>query len=213
MKQGSNYYFYQNDHLGTPQKLTAINGAVVWTAKYTTFGKASIEVGTVDNNLRFPGQYEDQETGLYYNLHRYYDPSIGRYLRTDPIGLNGGINLFVYALNNPISSIDAMGLDTCVWGGFSGDFVVGIGGQLVFQKGKCKNKCGEWEWKTRNCICYCVGISFGGAAGGEVSDDSSSNSGWGWGIGAVSGSFGPSGGVGYGWKYGLKKCWCHCDVF
>ena len=56
------------------------------------------------------GQYFDAETGLHYNDHRYYDPSIGRYLRPDPIGLAGGANLFAYALNNPINLIDPLGL-------------------------------------------------------------------------------------------------------
>jgi RHS repeat-associated protein len=94
MEVGSEHYFYHNDHLGTPQKMTAVNGAIVWSAKYEGFGKAVVEVGTVVNNLRFPGQYQDQETGLHYNYHRYYDPAIGRYLRTDPIKLEGGINMF-----------------------------------------------------------------------------------------------------------------------
>jgi len=61
-------------------------------------------------NFRFPGQYYDNETGLHYNWHRYYDPQTGRYLRPDPIGLLGGINLFKYSLNNPINSIDPLGL-------------------------------------------------------------------------------------------------------
>jgi len=95
--EGQYVVIYQNDHLGTPQKLTAVNGAVVWAAKYSSFGKASIEVETVESSLRFPGQYYDQETGLHYNYHRYYDPSIGRFLRADPIGLAGGINLYAYA--------------------------------------------------------------------------------------------------------------------
>ncbi|GAH55494.1 unnamed protein product, partial [marine sediment metagenome] len=64
MKEGGNYYFYHNDHLGTPQKMTAVNGAVVWSAKYSSFGKATVEVEAVANNLRFPGQYFDHETGL-----------------------------------------------------------------------------------------------------------------------------------------------------
>jgi RHS repeat-associated protein len=67
----------------------------------------------VKNNLRFAGQYYDQETGLHYNYHRYYDPKLGRYLRADPIGLDGGINLYSYVSNNPINSFDMLGLDEC----------------------------------------------------------------------------------------------------
>ena len=82
MKIGSEYYFYHNDHLGTPQKMTAVNGAVVWSASYNSFGNASINASsTVSNNLRFAGQYFDQDTGLHYNWHRYYDPNVGRYLQ------------------------------------------------------------------------------------------------------------------------------------
>ena len=110
MKVGGNYYFYHNDHLGTPQKLTGVNGAVVWSAKYESFGKTTVEVEAVESNLRFPGQYFDEETGLHYNYHRYYDPRTGRYLTPDPIGLEGGINLFAYVNNNPINETDPLGL-------------------------------------------------------------------------------------------------------
>jgi RHS repeat-associated protein len=111
MKIQDEYYYYQNDHLGTPQKMTAGNGEVVWSAKYNSFGEAIIEIEAVENNLRFPGQYEDGETGLYYNYYRYYDSDVGRYLRKDPIGFKGGINIFVYCLNNPANSTDSHGLD------------------------------------------------------------------------------------------------------
>lgn len=86
-KINGKYYFYQNDHLGTPQKLTGTNGAIVWDAKYDSFGKINIQLSEIDNPLRFPGQYHDMETGLYYNYHRYYDSSAGRYLSSDPIGV------------------------------------------------------------------------------------------------------------------------------
>ncbi len=115
MKVGSAYYYYHNDHLGTPQKITSVSGAVVWSAKYSSFGEASVEVGTVVNNLRFPGQYWDSETGIHYNWNRYYLNIIGKYLRMDPIGLeSGNINFYNYAAGNPINQFDPTGLCTLV---------------------------------------------------------------------------------------------------
>ena len=112
VKEAGQYYFYHTDHLGTPHKLTAVNGAVVWSAMYSSFGQAQVlPSSTVENNFRFAGQYYDQETGLHYNYHRFYDPTIGRYLRADPIGIKGGINLFGYANTNPINVMDPLGLD------------------------------------------------------------------------------------------------------
>jgi RHS repeat-associated protein len=90
--------------------MTNGSGGVVWAADYLPFGQADVTVDTVENNLRFAGQYYDQETGLHYNYHRYYDPTLGRYLRADPIGLEGGINLYAYVENNPVNAIDPLGL-------------------------------------------------------------------------------------------------------
>ena len=109
LTQNGQYYFYQNDYLGTPQKLVAQNGAVVWQAIYSAFGEADVKVETVTNNLRFPGQYVDNETGLHYNFHRYYSPTIASYLTSDPLK---GLNLYVYAENNPLSGMDVLGLAT-----------------------------------------------------------------------------------------------------
>ena len=129
-------YYYHNDHLGTPQKLTDGAGQVVWSASYRAFGEASIQVRYVPQNLRFPGQYYDEESGLHYNYFRYYDPSIGRYIQPDPTGilrdysdpqlqiaiqmgliapegLYGSLNhLYGYVDQNPINFIDPSGLDS-----------------------------------------------------------------------------------------------------
>ncbi len=103
-------YYFINDHLGTPQKLLDESADVVWSADYKPFGEADVYVNTFENRFRFPGQYFDNETGLHYNHFRFYDPKIGRYLRADPIGLDGGINLFSYVKNDPTNRIDQFGL-------------------------------------------------------------------------------------------------------
>jgi RHS repeat-associated protein len=109
IKPGEVAYYYHNDHLGTPQVLTNESQTVAWKAVYAPFGEAVTSVETVENPFRFPGQYYDQETGLHYNYFRYYNPTTGRYITPDPIGLEGGINLFTYAENNPVNYIDPVG--------------------------------------------------------------------------------------------------------
>jgi RHS repeat-associated protein len=104
--------YFHNDHWGTPQVLTNDSQTVVWKAVYTPFGGADISVQTVENPFRLPGQYYDPETGLHYNYFRYYDPTTGRYVTPDPIGLDGGINLWPYVANNPLRWIDPRGLWT-----------------------------------------------------------------------------------------------------
>ncbi len=86
-------------------------GTVQWKAHYTPFGKAIVEVNNLIQNIRFPGQYFDSESGLHYNYFRDYDPEIGRYIQSDPIGLNGGINTYGYALQNPLKYSDRLGLE------------------------------------------------------------------------------------------------------
>ena len=104
------FYFYQNDHLGTPQQLISLGGDIVHEITYESFGKGVIDgTSTVASNLRFAGQYYDAETGLHYNWNRYYDPGTGRYLTTDPIGLDFGVNLYIFANNNTNYYIDPNG--------------------------------------------------------------------------------------------------------
>jgi RHS repeat-associated protein len=106
-------YYYHNDNLGTLQKMASSSGTVVWAADYKPFGETTITVSTITNNLRFPGQYFETETGLNQNNWRDYNPAIGRYIESDPIGILGGNNhLYVYVGNNPVNLTDPFGLDT-----------------------------------------------------------------------------------------------------
>jgi RHS repeat-associated protein len=113
LKDGANTYYFQNDKLGTSQKLITNTGSVVWSAKADAFGNTLVDfASTLTNNLRFAGQYFDQESGLHYNYHRYYDPQTGRYVTSDPIGLDGGLNTFGYVGANPVRNVDPFGLVT-----------------------------------------------------------------------------------------------------
>jgi RHS repeat-associated protein len=107
--------FYQCDHIGTPQELTDHNGQVAWSAQYKAWGEAKEVISEAGrragfaNPIRFQGQYLDDETGLHYNRHRYYDPQAGRFVSSDPLGLGGGINTHAY-VPNPVAWVDPLGL-------------------------------------------------------------------------------------------------------
>ncbi|WP_123585339.1 RHS repeat-associated core domain-containing protein [Pseudomonas brassicacearum] len=98
--------WYQCDHLGTPQELTDQNGDVAWSAQYKAWGEvreqrsALAQQQGLTNPIRFQGQYHDHEIGLHYNRHRYYDPSVGRFISRDPISYAGGINFYQYAVSS-----------------------------------------------------------------------------------------------------------------
>ncbi|MEY4575796.1 MAG: hypothetical protein RL701_499, partial [Pseudomonadota bacterium] len=101
------------DHLGTPNALVDDSGAIVWSAELDSWGQ--LRPGSGERQtcpFRWPGQYEDTETGLYYNRFRYYDPDSGQYVSQDPIGLAGGLALHEY-VQDPLSEIDPLGLATC----------------------------------------------------------------------------------------------------
>jgi RHS repeat-associated protein len=105
-------WHYVTDHLGTPQEMYDQDGEIVWAADFSAYGLTARSLAQeVDNPIRFPGQYHDQETGLHYNRFRYYDPQVGRYISQDPIGLKGGANLYSYVHGNPVLRIDPLGLD------------------------------------------------------------------------------------------------------
>lgn len=157
--QGELYYVH-NDHLGSPQAMTDEAGGVVWRAMYDPFGRATVSVNTVELNVRFPGQYYDRETGLHYNLNRYYDPETGRYIKSDPIGVMASLNTYVYVDNQPINWFDLYGLikNCSYWGGtncseyelpVNGNFTPGYSEQdfvcssigALFDNSECTTQC------------------------------------------------------------------------
>ncbi|TGB59770.1 RHS repeat-associated core domain-containing protein [Escherichia sp. E4742] len=106
-------HLYDCDHRGLPLALISPDGATAWYAEYDEWGNLLSEDNPqqLQQLIRLPGQQYDEESGLYYNRHRYYDPLQGRYITQDPIGLKGGWNFYQYPLN-PISNIDPLGLET-----------------------------------------------------------------------------------------------------
>ncbi|EFT5455067.1 RHS repeat protein, partial [Escherichia coli] len=106
-------HLYHCDHRGLPLALISTEGATAWCAEYDEWGNLLNEENPhqLQQLIRLPGQQYDEESGLYYNRHRYYDPLQGRYITQDPIGLKGGWNFYQYPLN-PISNIDPLGLET-----------------------------------------------------------------------------------------------------
>jgi len=117
--QNNEIYYYHLDQLGTPICLTDNRAEQVWRNESDEFGCQQTEevegnekqgfINTVDNPLRFQGQYFDEESKLHYNRFRYYDPKQQRFINQDPIGLVGGINPYQYA-PNPVNWIDPFGL-------------------------------------------------------------------------------------------------------
>lgn len=108
--QVATYNYLIADHLGTPQLAINNQGQITWKIYNDAFGNTVLDPNNqITLNLRFPGQYYDNETGLSYNYFRDYNPKIGRYIQSDPIGLNGGINTFGYVTSNPILYSDPTG--------------------------------------------------------------------------------------------------------
>ena len=101
--------FVFTDQIGTPLLVTDDRGTAVWRARIAPYGEAQLEEEAIEFNLRFPGHYYDRELSLHYNRFRYYDPRLGRYLQSDPLGIAGGLNLYAYPAS-PLSHADIRGL-------------------------------------------------------------------------------------------------------
>jgi RHS repeat-associated protein len=107
--EGQKVYYFHTDQIGTPLELTDSDGQIVWQATYRSWGALEqLVIDEVEQNLRFQGQYLDEESSLHYNTFRYYDSTGGRYISQDPIGIDGGFNLYFYA-PNPFAWVDPLG--------------------------------------------------------------------------------------------------------
>jgi len=108
-------YKIYTDHLGTPRRLADETGAIIWSWEGKPFGESTPQnPQNLDFNLRFAGQYYDSETKTHYNINRDYNPQTGRYLQSDPIGYDGGVNSYGYVGAKPLVGVDEMGLKTLV---------------------------------------------------------------------------------------------------
>ncbi len=127
-------YYILTDHLDTPRWVTDSNGTTLWSWESDAFG-TNAPNQDVDGdatefsfNLRFPGQFYDSESGQHYNYFRDYEPSTGRYVESDPIGLDGGLNTYIYVLANPIILQDIFGLCGMTRSGCEPGYRVPVGG-------------------------------------------------------------------------------------
>ena len=108
MIEGGTVYFIRADHIARPVFATNSTGVKVWTATYTPFGGVHTSTGALPPN-RFPGQWFQSEPGLHQNWMRDYDPTTGRYIQADPLGLVDGASVYGYALQSPGRWIDPRG--------------------------------------------------------------------------------------------------------
>jgi RHS repeat-associated protein len=177
-------YYVHTDQLNAPRKITQpSSNTLAWRWDTEPFGTAAPNqnpagLGTFVYNLRFPGQYYQAETGLNYNYFRDYDPTVGRYVESDPIGMRGGINTYAYAEGNPVRNVDPLGL----W-----EITINIGAGLGFQFTLANNGGtgffnGQWSVggyagigegfgvsiNPTNTGCVAKGSNFGLQGGGQI---------------------------------------------
>jgi len=164
-------YYHHLDQVGASQKLTKDSQELVWSGDYRPFGMVSESTSPEANPIRFPGQYEQAGGSLYYNYYRVYDPALGRYTQSDPIGLSGGLNTYGYAMQNPNRHIDPNGLVTWSCKANAGGVSIGPVG-IQETRYECTSECSDQGTQVvANVVALAGGVSAGPRAGFSSSTD------------------------------------------
>ncbi|MEW8542426.1 MAG: RHS repeat-associated core domain-containing protein [Candidatus Thiodiazotropha sp.] len=147
--------YLHTDHLGAVVKATDSDQNLVWDAERKPFGQRTVTTAQIEMPLGFPGQYYDEESNNYYNYFRDYDPSTGRYLQSDPIGLDGGLNTYAYVEGNPVLRNDPFGLawSPADWGGSYLDPTLPNYKPCQYYNDKCKEAGCPYYCRTAPFVC------------------------------------------------------------
>lgn len=173
---GNTLQFVHADQVGRPEVVTNGAGGVDWHARNFAFDRVVTVANSAPLNLGFPGQYYDAESGLWNNGFRDYSAGLGRYIESDPIGLEAGVNTYAYVGGNPLLGIDPLGLSTYTFG-INGALTFIGGGQgalgIYFNPGK---GCGEeYDFGLYSSEAAAVGTNVGaGVVGGVLYGPASS---------------------------------------
>ena len=170
MKENGNTYYYIMDRLGNVRYVLNESGAIVKSYLYTPFGQIHTSSGSLSNPYQYvggEGYYTEQDINLQLLGQRWYDAETGRFISRDPIGEEGGLNLYGYVRNNCVNGVDPYGDKVeCVGGDISGGvvFIIGRiwGNSLYTCHGE--NECESCNWIVSIIYsCWCVGYSIGGS--------------------------------------------------
>jgi RHS repeat-associated protein len=221
--------YLHSDHLNTPRLATDAQQKVVWHWRGDAFGQGRADRdpdgdgSKVNVRLRFPGQYRDAESGLHNNYFRDYDPNTGRYIESDPIGLDGGLNTYAYVDNHPIAFTDPLGLtkfsiganasfqNTAAGASMSGSAGIDSTGNVCFEFQVCGRvgpgiSVGATFEGTIAQGTFCEGNSMSGGFFGEGGIGPFGGTGLAVGADGLSSTFSAKGGIGGGAAGGSQVC-------